>query len=79
MPAVAPRDLSRSPFERGERPRRLEGREARQLFEPGKATLDERIAMVWSGLVESGAAQCPLCHGEMRLDRGCSDCGSQLS
>ena len=79
MPAVAPRDRFRSSPEHDERPHRLEGRVARQLFQPGKATLDERITTVWSALIESGTAECLVCHGEVRAAHECACCGSQLS
>ncbi|MEJ7876707.1 MAG: hypothetical protein WKF62_08605 [Solirubrobacterales bacterium] len=79
MPAVAPRRRPKPSTEPEERPRRLENLDAKQLFEPGGATLEARIATVWSELVESGAAECFVCHGSLRAGCGCVNCGAQLS
>jgi len=79
MPAVATSTRSRIPLERNQRPRLLEGLEARQLVPSAGQTLDEWISATWSGLVESGSAECPVCSGELRAGRACSSCGSELS
>ncbi len=79
MPAITPRERSRVAFERDRRPRRLGSPEVRQLSQPRRPTLDERISATWSGLVENGSAECPLCNGELRAADGCTGCGSQLS
>jgi hypothetical protein len=45
-------------------------------------TLGRRLDSVWEGLRADGAAECPLCGGEMELRAGagsCSSCGSTLS
>lgn len=63
-----------------ERPRRaLPRRESKRLFEPGRATLDDRIVSLWQRLVDSGSAECPVCGDEMVAGRGCRGCGSELS
>jgi ribosomal protein L32 len=53
----------------------LEGR----LFEPGRATLDDRVSATWRRLVEQGAASCLVCGAETRAGRPCPCCGSELS
>ena len=47
--------------------------------EPGGATLADRIAILWSELVEEGTAECPVCGSEMSAAQACNDCGSELS
>ena len=47
-------------------------------FEPGRATLDDRVTALWRRMVESGFADCPVC-GEIAAGRPCGDCGSELS
>jgi hypothetical protein len=47
--------------------------------EPGRATLDDRISALWSQLVESGNADCPVCGGELAAGRPCGACGSELT
>ncbi len=78
MSAVAPRQRHRR-YPASERPRRFEHLEARQMFEPGASTLDERISSAWSGLVSAGTAECPVCSGPVRAAAPCKSCGSELS
>jgi hypothetical protein len=78
MPAVAPKDKQRR-FPGTGRPRRFEHLEARQMFEPGALTLDERISATWTGLVARGTAECPVCSSPMRAAQPCASCGSELS
>jgi hypothetical protein len=54
-------------------------REAAPLFEPGRPTLDDRIADLWARLVADGTAECPVCGGEMAAGAPCASCGSELS
>ncbi len=54
-------------------------REAVRLFEPGRATLENRIAALWTQLVAEGKADCPVCHQEMIAGVPCESCGSELS
>jgi hypothetical protein len=45
-------------------------------------TLEERISTLWDGLLQTGAAECPVCRGPMeRAGHGgqCLRCGSVLS
>jgi hypothetical protein len=79
MPAIAHRDSSRGLPVRNERPRRFQHLEARQMFEPGARTLDERISSTWSTLVSEGAADCPVCSSRMLAAHQCGTCGSELS
>jgi hypothetical protein len=58
---------------------RLSGR----LFDPGAATLEDRLGALSESLAATGSATCPVCGG--RLDRvdgsrasRCSGCGSVL-
>ena len=47
-----------------------------------RTTLEERLDAAWRSLRHDGAADCPICHTPMRLDRGigrCPSCGSSLS
>jgi len=78
MPAAGSRDRVRSPFERGERSRRLGSLEARQI-RPKDPTLEERIAGTWSRLVEGEVAQCPVCASALRPAFPCDGCGADLS
>jgi hypothetical protein len=78
MPAVAPKDKQRR-FAGKDRARRFEHLQARQMFEPGAPTLDERISATWSGLVARGSAECPVCSSPMRAAQPCASCGSELS
>ena len=78
MPAVARQDKQRL-FPSNDRPRRFSHLEARQMFEPGAATLDERVSSLWSGLVDEGTAECPVCAQRMRATEPCAGCGSELS
>jgi hypothetical protein len=78
MPAAGSRDRVRSPFEPGERPRRLGNLEARQI-RPTGPTLEERISGTWSRLVEHGTAECPVCGSSLRAARPCDGCGADLS
>jgi hypothetical protein len=48
----------------------------------GRLTLEQRLDRVWEGLLAAGAAECPLCGGEMEHSGAaghCTDCGSSLS
>ncbi|MDX6586004.1 MAG: hypothetical protein QOI31_477 [Solirubrobacterales bacterium] len=78
MSAVSPKDRQR-PFPGSERPRRFQHLEARQMFEPGASTLDERISSAWSGLVSAGTAECPVCASGIHAAKPCAGCGSELS
>ena len=62
-----------------ERPRRFSHLVARQLFEPGAPTLDERISSTWSQLLTDGSAQCPVCAARVEAAAACPGCGSELS
>jgi hypothetical protein len=70
--ATAPRRAGRErrPLGHGDRARR---------FEPGRATLDDRVTALWGRLVESGSADCPVCGAEIAAGRPCDDCGSELT
>ena len=48
-------------------------------FEPGRATLDDRITALWGQLLESGTGECPVCRAEITAGRPCGDCGSELT
>jgi hypothetical protein len=50
-----------------------------RLFEPGRATLDDRVSAAWRRLVEQGAASCLVCGAEAGAGRPCPSCGSELS
>lgn len=64
----------------GARERRsLPRRRAVRLFEPGRATLDDRISAAWQQLVEHGSADCPVCGVTVQAGRECAGCGSELS
>lgn len=78
MPAAATKRKGQV-FPGNDRPRRFEHLEARQLFEPGALTLDERISSTWSRLVASGTGECPVCSGPVRAAAPCASCGSELS
>jgi hypothetical protein len=48
----------------------------------GRLTLEQRLDRVWEGLLAAGAAECPLCGGEMERSGAvgrCGDCGSKLA
>jgi hypothetical protein len=48
----------------------------------GRLTLEQRLDRVWEGLHAAGAAECPLCGGQMERSAGagrCGDCGTTLS
>ena len=79
MAGVATRDRSRTFPGAGERPRRFGHLDARQLFEPGVPTLDERISSTWSVLQSEGAAECPVCAERLHAAGACPGCGSELS
>jgi hypothetical protein len=55
------------------------GRSAARLFEPSGWTLEDVILGVWEDLTAGNPAECPVCHGTMRITSGCQDCGSELS
>jgi len=78
VPAVSPKDRQRV-FPGSERPRRFQHLEARQMFEPGAPTLDERISSTWSGLVSVGTSECPVCATAIHAAQPCPGCGSELS
>ena len=52
-----------------------------RLFEPGGATLEDVVLLVWEDLAAEGRAVCPVCGGSMSpsADGGCRACGSELS
>jgi hypothetical protein len=54
-------------------------REAQRLFEPGRATLEDRIVALWDQLVDEGRADCPVCHAEIAAGAPCESCGSELT
>ncbi len=54
------------------------GRSAAGLFEPSGWTLEDVILGVWEDLTAGNPAECPVCHGKMRISSGCEDCGSEL-
>ena len=50
----------------------------------GRLTLGQLLDGVWEGLHAGGAAECPLCRGQMRAAAGgaaarCGSCGTELS
>jgi tRNA(Ile2) C34 agmatinyltransferase TiaS len=48
----------------------------------GRLTLEQRLDRVWEGLLAAGAAECPLCGGDMERSGAagrCGDCGSTIS
>ncbi|MGZ8563907.1 MAG: hypothetical protein ACXWWU_09850 [Candidatus Limnocylindria bacterium] len=55
------------------------GRSAARLFEPSGWTLEDVILGVWEDLTAGNPAECPVCHGTMRITSGCQDCGSELT
>ena len=57
------------------------GHGASRLFEPGGATLEDVVLLVWEDLAAEGRAVCPVCGGSMSpsADGGCRACGSALS
>ena len=78
MASVSQKERQRL-FPGNDRPRRFQHLDARQMFEPGARTLDERISATWSGLVSVGTAECPVCASRMRAAESCPGCGSELS
>ena len=54
-------------------------RAAGRGFEPGRATLDDRITALWKQLVEKGTADCPVCGDALSAGQPCADCGSELT
>ena len=47
----------------------------------GRLTLEQLLDGVWEGLRADGAAECPVCHGQMSIrpaGGACRDCGSAL-
>lgn len=48
-------------------------------LEPSASTLDDRISALWQRLVETGAAQCPVCAATVSAGRPCEACGSELT
>jgi tRNA(Ile2) C34 agmatinyltransferase TiaS len=60
---------------------RQSGQGASRLFEPGGATLEDVVLLVWEDLTAEGRAVCPVCGGSMSpsADGGCPACGSELS
>jgi hypothetical protein len=68
----------RPPGTKGER-RSLPRRRALRLPEPGRATLEDRVTDLWTQLVDSGTAECPVCSAEITAGRPCESCGSELS
>jgi hypothetical protein len=57
----------------------LRSRGAHRLFEPGRATLEQRVLGIWEELRNAGHAECPVCSGELVAGGGCPDCDSELS
>jgi hypothetical protein len=55
------------------------GRSAPRLFEPTGLTLEDVVLGAWEDLAAGGPAECPVCHGRMRMSGGCQSCGSELS
>jgi hypothetical protein len=51
---------------------------ASRLFEPGGATLEDRILRCWDELVGEGRTECPVCSGSMSAVGGCESCASEL-
>jgi len=47
--------------------------------DPGRRTLEQRINTIWSSLVETGTAECPVCDAELVAGRPCGGCGSELT
>jgi hypothetical protein len=48
----------------------------------GRLTLEQRLDRVWEGLLAAGAADCPVCGGDMERSEAagrCGDCGSSLA
>jgi hypothetical protein len=48
----------------------------------GRVTLEERLQRAWRLLHADGAAECPICRGEMTLrgDAGeCGGCGTKMT
>ena len=52
----------------------------------GGLTLEQRLDRVWEGLHAAGAAECPICRGQMAslsgadgIGAGCGDCGALLA
>jgi hypothetical protein len=41
----------------------------------GRVTLEERLQRTWRLLHAEGAAQCPVCGGQMRLSAEAGECG----
>jgi hypothetical protein len=37
------------------------------------------MTSLWTRLVETGAAECPVCDGEIAAGRPCGACGSELT
>jgi hypothetical protein len=54
------------------------GRSPMRLFEPSGLTLEDLILGAWEDLAAGGPAECPVCHGRLRLAGGCEGCGSRL-
>ena len=59
--------------------RTLAHRRATQLSEPGRATLEDRITALWTRLVETGTAACPVCSAEFAAGGPCGGCGCELT
>ena len=55
------------------------GRSAPRLFEPSGLTLEDIVLGAWEDLAAGGPAECPVCHGTLRMAGGCQSCGSELS
>lgn len=55
------------------------GSASERLFEPGGATLEDRISAAWDDLAVDGRTECPVCAQTMVFTDGCSGCGSELS
>jgi hypothetical protein len=55
------------------------GRSAMRLFQPAGSTLEDLILGAWEDLTAGATAECPVCHGRLRMASGCESCGSELS
>jgi tRNA(Ile2) C34 agmatinyltransferase TiaS len=59
-----------------------DSRELLRRSDGGRLTLEQRLDRVWEGLLVAGAAECPMCGGEMERtgEAGrCTDCGTSLA
>ena len=83
MPALATRTAPDA-LEAADQPAHLERRPvtrrgAGRLFEPGRATLDQRVGAAWERLAAEGSADCLVCGAEAPAGGACPACGSELA